>query len=69
MKLKKIEQIITITVFGLIIILLFNEPINDFIGLQTSSEITLLAKIGVLVLFLIIALIAPFAMGTEEVGQ
>lgn len=69
MKIKKIEQILVATFFAIIIVIFFNEPINQYIGLQTSSEITLLLEISAMIIFIAMLILVPLGMGTEESGE
>lgn len=65
-KLSRIKIGVIGLIFGLMIVALFNEKVNDFINLISSEEWRLILKIIVPIIFISITTLAPIGLFTQD---
>lgn len=66
MKLGKIEAILVTSMFALIMVLIFNNPLNNLIGINTETEISIMMKISAFAVVLAIIILSPIGTGADN---
>ena len=66
---SNIRNVIYAFVLSTVLILIFNQQINDLIGLATDTELTILLKTSFILLILTIVIAWPISEGSTDYNR